>query len=296
MSGGTISHYQVLGLLDREEIGTVYRARDHRDGGLVALEVLPAPPDLEAVERLRRDARAAAALDHPHISAALEIGETADGEIFVARMLADGEPLGNRIDRGPLPPEQCVGLASQVAAALGRAHDQGLVHRNLRPANILIAADGQARVAGFGLAWLMDPGAGVGSGLAYRSPEQLRGDPIDSPADVWSLGVILYEMLTGRLPFRAPDRDALAKAILERDPVPVATINPGVPAELDEVVMLALAKPPGERPAMDDLLVALRGVLAGGELAGAEATVVQVPGEARVARPEPEPEPEAAAP
>ncbi len=288
VSGGTISHYQVLGLLDREEAATVYRARDGRDDRLVALEVLPAPSDPEALERLRRDAEAAVALGHPHISAALEIGETAEGGIYVARALADGEPLGNRIDRGPMPPEQAVGLASQVAAALGRAHDAGLIHRNLRPANILMTADGQARVAGFGLAWIVE---GVG-GLAYRSPEQLQGGPVDFRTDVWSLGVILYEMLTGRLPFRGADRDAISQAILERVPVPVAKINPGIPPELDEVVLLALAKPPAERPVMDDLLVILRGVLAGGELAGAEATVVQVPG-LRSGYPEPEPVPAA---
>jgi serine/threonine protein kinase/WD40 repeat protein len=274
--GGRVSSYDVLELLDRGEAGPLYKVRDRRDGGLIALEVLPGPPDAEAGERLRREAEAAAALGHPHVCPALEIGETGEGGLFVARALGDGETLRSRLERGPLLPEQAVGLASQIAAALGRAHEKGIVHRDLRPGNVLVSADGQARVTGFGLAWLDANGAPPAARLAYRSPEQLRGGPVDARTDVWSLGVLLYEMVTGRLPFRQGGLE------------PMSAVNPGVPAELDEVVARTLSEEPDDRPArMDDLLVSLRGILAGGGLGEAEATLVQVPGMRRPGQPGP---------
>ncbi|MES1245578.1 MAG: protein kinase [Acidobacteriota bacterium] len=293
MTGVRVSFYEVVELLARQETGEIWAARDGRSGRLVVLEILPASLSSPAgIERFRRDAAAAAALDHPHISPTLEVGETADGGVFVARALEDGETLGSRIERGALAPEHAVGLASQIAAALGRAHEKGVVHRDLRPANVLVTADGQVRVSGFGLAWVLpENGSCPPSVAAYRSPELLRAaDPagpaaprgpaeIDARADVWSLGVILYQMVTGRHPFRGVDESGLVPAILEREPEPMVAIHPGLPAELDGIVARALAKDREERPArMDDFLVTLRGILAGGGLTEVDSTVVQVPG------------------
>jgi len=280
--GETISHYDVIELLERGEAGPVYKARDRRDGSLVALELLPPPPDEAAGERLYREVEIAAALGHPHVCPVLAVGDAPDGGLFAVRGL-DGETLRSRLERSPLAPEQALGLASQIAAALGRAHEQGIVHRDLRPANVLVSPGGQARVTGFGLSWSRN---GSSPGLLYRSPEQLRGRPediVDARSDIWSLGVLLYEMTTGRLPFQS------AESILERDPEPMDTLHPGLPPEMDEVVARTLSKEPSDRPArMDDLLVALRGLLAGGGLMETDATLVQVPG-LRSIRPAPEP-------
>ncbi|HWM95396.1 MAG TPA: protein kinase [Thermoanaerobaculia bacterium] len=310
MTGGTFSRYEILEPLERGQTGSVYKARDLREGGLVALEVLPGLPAGEAATAAAEEAAAASALGHPHISPVLDFGEAPEGGLYVVRAL-DGETLRSRMERGPLTPEQAVGLSSQIAAALGQAHEKGIVHRDLRPGNIVVSADGQARVAGFGLSWLISAISSNGSspGLAYRAPEQLRGEPADARADIWSLGVLLYEMITGRPPFRGADRHELAGAILELDPEPMSAVHPGLPSELDDVVAQALSKDPAGRPArMDDLLVALRCILAGGGLAEPEATLVQVPGLLRRVRPaspvapaaeippEPEPSGEAEAP
>jgi serine/threonine protein kinase/Tol biopolymer transport system component len=280
VTGGTVSRYEIVEVLERGET-TVYKARGLRDGELVALEVLPAarnPLATEATERFRRETGLAAGLGHPHICPVLDVGETSDGAVFVTRSLDHGETLRSRIERGPLPPEHAVGLASQVAAALGRAHEQGIVHRDLRPANILVGVGGQVRVSGFGFYWLLPPDGSCPAAIAaYRSPELLSGAVADARADIWSLGVLLYQMVTGRHPFRGGDRNALEAAILERDPEPMTAVNPGLPAELQDIVARSLSKDPaGRPPRMDDLLVVLRGMLAGG-LTDVDSTVVQVP-------------------
>jgi serine/threonine protein kinase/Tol biopolymer transport system component len=285
VTGSTVPCYDFVEILERGET-TVYKARDIRVGALVALEVLPAaryPRAADSEVRFRREAGLAAGLDHPHVSALLDAGETSDGNLFVTRRLEDGETLRNRIERGPMVPEHAVGLASQIAAALGRAHEKGLLHRDLRPDNVLIDAAGQARVWGFGFARLLPAdGSCPASMAAYRSPEQLRGTPadrLDARADVWSLGALLYQMVTGRRPFRGADRSELVSAVLERDPEPMTVVHPDLPAELEKAVARALSKNQAERPArMDDLLVTLRGILAGGGLAAVDSTVVQVPG------------------
>ncbi|MES1245580.1 MAG: protein kinase [Acidobacteriota bacterium] len=297
MTGGTVSHYDIVEVLERGET-TVYRARDLRDGAQVALEVLPATRYARVVEEhFRRESEIASGLDHPHICSALEVGEASDGLVFLARSLDSGETLRSRIEHGPLAPEQAVGLASQVAAALGRAHEHGVVHRDLRPANVLIATGGQARVSGFGLYWLLPADGSCPAPIAaYRSPELLSRGLADARSDVWSLGVLLYQMVTGRHPFRGGDREELEAAILGRDPEPMTAVNPGIPFELQEIVARALSKDPAGRPArMDDLLVVLRGLLAGSGLIDVDSTVVQVPGALRAGAPVLPPSPARAA-
>jgi serine/threonine protein kinase/Tol biopolymer transport system component len=294
VTGGTVSGYHLVEILEREET-TVYRAEDLRDGEVVVLEVLPAirfHQGTEAESRFRRERGLAAGLDHPHISPALDVGETSDGSVFVTRSPADGETLRSRIGHGPLSLEHSVGLASQIAAALGRAHEAGILHRDLRPANVLVNGDGQVRVSGFGLFWLFANDSCPVSMAAYRAPEQLRGTPpdaLDPRTDVWALGVLLYQMLTGRRPFRGADRTELLSAILEHEPEPMSAVLPGIPAELEQAVAAALAKDPAGRPArMDDFLVSLRKLLAGGGLSAVDSTVVQVPG-LRPPLPDPDP-------
>ncbi len=334
--GGMVSHYEILEILERGERWSVLKARDighmgpigdtgdtggiggagdagardatpslTRSGGggtrpeahLVVLEISVSPVPDAVAARVRRDVEAAARLDHPHILPIYEFGTTPDGGVFVARAL-ESESLRGRIARNPLSPEHAVGLASQIAAALSRAHAKGIIHRDLRPSNILLTSDGQAKIAGFGAAWLLDgamasiPSGAVSSGLpaaiAYRAPEQLRAVPAgsaDPRSDIWSLGVLLYQMVTGRHPFPSSGESDLAAAILEREPEPMTAVNPGLPVELESLVARALAKDPARRPArMDEFLVSLRGILASG-LSEVDSTVVQVPG-LRTARPD----------
>ncbi len=272
VTGRMVSHYDLVEILERGESGPVYRARDGRDGSMVAVEMLPSVSPA-ALQRLRRDAETAAGLRHPHIAPVLEVGSDSSST-FVVRAL-EGETLCSRLARGPLAPDHAVGLASQIAAALGRAHEAGLVHRDLRPGSIFLTADGQARVGGFGFVWVA-PAA-----PAYRSPELLRAaspDDVDARTDIWSLGAILYQMVTGRRPFPDPGR-LEPMEIPEPGPEPMSSIQPDLPPELDELVVRALAGSPAARPArMDDFLVSLRAILAGGDLREVDSTVVQVPG------------------
>jgi serine/threonine protein kinase/Tol biopolymer transport system component len=285
---GMVASFRIVEHLGRQEAGELYKAQDLRDGRLVILEVFPGRP-AAAVEQLRQEAEAAAGLGHPHICTVLEVGASPEGSVYVVRSLDEGETLYSRMECGPLAPEHAVGLASQIAAALGRAHESGIVHGDLRPGNVLVTAGGQVRVSGFGLSRILPAdGSCPPPVAAYRSPEQLLAT-LQKPAgatgarsDIWSLGVLLYQMVTGRHPFRGipgVETDDLVSAILACDPEPMSAVNPGLPPELDEAVARALAKNPADRPArMDDFLVALRGILAGGGLTEVDSTVVQVPG------------------
>jgi serine/threonine protein kinase/Tol biopolymer transport system component len=295
-----VASFRIVEHLGRQEAGELFKAHDLRDGRLVMLEVFPGRT-AEAVEQLRQEAEAAAGLGHPHICTVLEVGVSPAGGVYMVRALDEGETLHNRMECGPLAPEHAVGLASQIAAALGRAHESGIVHGDLRPGNVLVTAGGQVRVSGFGLSGILPADASCPPAVAaYRSPEQLAGT-IDARSDIWSLGVLLYQMVTGRHPFRGipgVDASSLVSAILVSDPEPMSAVKPDLPAELDEAVARALAKNPADRQArMDDFLVALRGILAGGGLTEVDSTVVQVPGlrDSRPAAAEPFEEPEPAA-
>jgi serine/threonine protein kinase/tetratricopeptide (TPR) repeat protein len=248
MIGQTISHFEILERLGQGGMGVVYKARDLRLDRVVALKFLP--PDLGGEEaaqrRFLREARTASALDHANICTIYEIGETEDGRKFIAMAYCDGETLAHRIARGPLPVEEVVEVAAQVAQGLAEAHARGIIHRDIKPGNIVINTDGTVKILDFGLALL--PGAtritqadSTSGTVAYMSPEQVRGDPVDSRADIWSLGVVMYEMLTGHLPFPGDHAPTAIFAILHKAPQPISGL-PDLPESLEAIVDRALSK------------------------------------------------------
>jgi eukaryotic-like serine/threonine-protein kinase len=268
--GTTVSHYRILERLGGGGMGVVYKALDLKLDRLVALKFL-SPQRGGAEEhkrRFMREARAASALDHPNLCAIYEIDETADGALFIAMAFCEGETLRERISRGPLPVAEAVAIAGQIAAGLARAHERGIVHRDVKPANVMVAPGDGVKVVDFGIARLADQsrltraGAAVGT-AGYMSPEQLHGDTVDARSDVWSLGVVIYEMVTGQTPFDSDSENEMIRAILKREPAPMATLRPGVPALLERLVERALAKRPEERmPDMPAMIAGLRQVAA----------------------------------
>src|SRR5215218_7251979 len=218
-AGQHVAHFRILEKLGRGGMGRVYRAHDLRLDRIVALKFLPAhlSADDEAKRRLVHEAKAASALAHPNVCAIHEIGETAGGELFIAMAHCDGETLKQRIARGPLPVRDVLDYVAQIAAGLQRTHEAGIVHRDVKPANLLVDHEGRVTIVDFGLAKmagsdLSREGTTIGT-VAYMSPEQTRGDALDARTDLWSLGAVLYEMLTGARPFRCESDETLIHAI-----------------------------------------------------------------------------------
>lgn len=274
MIGQRVGHYRILEKLGAGGMGEVYRAHDEQLDRDVAVKVLPASDtgDPTARERLLREARAAAALNHAHICTVHEVGEC-NGQAYIAMELVEGEPLSARLQGGPLSAESVVRLGLQLAAALAHAHARGILHRDLKSANIILTADGQAKMLDFGLAKrlsenevedltrsqvsLTAPGALLGT-PAYMAPEYLSGQSSDTRCDIWALGVVLYEMACGTRPFQGQSRFTLCSAILHQHLPP---IPPAVPARLRVVIERCLAKVPAERCASaDELYAALEGI------------------------------------
>ena len=265
MREGDISHYHVLEKLGEGAMGEVYRAEDTRLKRTVALKFLAsgAVADASLRQRFLHEAQAAAALDHPSICTIHEIDER-DGEIFLAMAFIDGPTLRKKIEQRPLKLDVAVEIAIQTGEGLEAAHNRGIVHRDIKSSNILLTSRGQAKITDFGLAMLggqtrlTQAGAIMGT-PAYMSPEQARGEAADARSDLWSLGVVLYEMVTGRLPFAGDSVAAVIFAIFYREPEPLTALRSGVPVEMDRIVAKALAKAPTERyQHAADMLVDLR--------------------------------------
>jgi serine/threonine protein kinase/tetratricopeptide (TPR) repeat protein len=270
--GQTVSHYRIIEKLDEGGMGVVYRAEDTRLKRAVALKFLPPSfsSDTEAKERFVQEAQAASSLQHHNICTIHDIGESEDGQMFIVMDLYDGETLKKRIERGPVDIRTALDIVTQVAGGLTSAHGNGILHRDIKPANILMTRDGTAKIVDFGLAKLssgtMLTKAGTTMGtLAYMSPEQVRGLPVDRRTDIWSLGVVLYEMLTGQLPFRGEYEPAIMYSILEETPAPIADLRPDIPAALIGVLDKMLAKDPGQRYGDTESLVADIRLLSKGE-------------------------------
>ncbi|OFW59529.1 MAG: hypothetical protein A2Y75_10160 [Candidatus Solincola sediminis] len=245
--------YRVLDEIGQGGMGVVYMAEDIKLKRSVALKFLPQhlmhSPELK--ERFLVEAQAAAALSHANICVIHEVGEEEDRS-FIAMEFVEGETLRDKTKKGPLATEEAVAIAVQVAAGLGEAHRKGIIHRDIKSANIMVTDKGQAKVMDFGLAKLRGGTSLTKSQttlgtVAYMSPEQARGDELDQRTDTWSLGVVLYEMLTGELPFKGDHDQIVIHSILHREPKPLSKMRPGLPSGLEEIVLQALAKVSGER-------------------------------------------------
>ncbi len=310
MIGETISHYRIVDKLGAGGMGVVFKALDSRLDRPVALKFLPEKLAQEtlALERFRREARAASALNHPGICTIYDIGEQ-DGRAFIAMEFIDGETLRAHIHGRPLPLDEILDLGIQIAEALEAAHAGGIIHRDIKPANIFVTRNGRAKVLDFGLAKLVpkgiansgaeadsDPGSdssgdsshssswgstsvvGLVSGTpSYMSPEQVRGDGLDQRTDIFSLGLLLYEMSTGRQAFSGGTGGIIIEAVLTRAPAPVRTINPAIPPRLAAIIERALHKNRDERylHASDlaaDLRLLQRELLAGTAFAADQAS------------------------
>ena len=272
MIGKKVSHYRILEKLGEGGMGVVYKAEDTKLKRTVALKFLP--PELtrdpEAKERFVHEARAASALDHPNICTIHEIDE-ADGQTFIAMAYVEGQSLKDKIKTGPLKLGEAVGIGVQVAEGLHEAHNRSIVHRDIKPANIMVTTSGQAKIMDFGLAKLSGQtkltkeGTTLGT-VAYMSPEQARGESVDHRTDIWSLGVVLYEMITGQVPFKGEYEQAVVYSILNEDPESITGLRTGVPMELERITNKCLEKEPsGRYQHVDELLVDLRSITKGFE-------------------------------
>jgi len=264
--GETVSHYHIIERLGAGGMGIVYKAEDTRLKRFVALKFLP--PELtrneDAKRRFVREAQAASALDHPNICTIHGIEQTDNGQWFICMAYYPGMTLRQRIAAGKLEIAAGVALAVQIAQGLIEAHAQGIVHRDLKPANLIIAKDEVVKIVDFGLAKLAGAtrltkaGTSMGT-LAYMSPEQVKAAETDHRSDIWSLGVILYELLTGKLPFEGEQDLAILYAIANQKQIPVSQINAAVPPELEQIVEKAMQKAPADRFAsMRDVQQALK--------------------------------------
>lgn len=253
LDGKQVRRYAVEEHLGGGDMGVVYKARDKQLDRLVALKFLPPrlAASTEAKARFVREAKAASALDHPNIATVYEISKTENGQLFIAMAYYAGETLKKKIARGLLPVEEAVGYAIQIAEGLAQAHEAGIVHRDVKPANVMITEQGQVKLVDFGLAKAQDvnltrPGTTLGT-VAYMSPEQTAGEAVDGQTDLWSLGVLLYEMLTGVRPFEGTNSQVAIYAIRHDDPGPVRERREEVPPGLADVAQRCLRKTPEER-------------------------------------------------
>lgn len=266
MIGKNILHYKIIEKLGEGGMGVVYKAEDSKLGRFVALKFLPQQlgQSKEQKQRFMHEAKAASALDHNNVCTVYEIGETEDGQMFIAMACYEGEALKDKIERGPLPIDEAINIAKQIARGLTQAHSKEIIHRDIKSANILVTQDGVVKIVDFGLAkfagstMLTKEGTTLGT-ASYMSPEQTQGTGVDQRTDIWSLGVVLYEMLTGKQPFQGEYEQAVLYSILHKAPEPITGLRTGVPMELERIVNKSLAKKPDERyQRVDEMLVDLK--------------------------------------
>lgn len=264
LAGRTLSHYQVVSLLGAGGMGEVYLGRDPRLDRTVAIKILPGDlaGDPERMQRFEREARAASALNHPNVATIYDVGES-DGLHFIVMEHVEGETVAARVAGRSLLPAAVVDIAVQAADALDVAHAKGITHRDIKPANLMVTSRGHLKVLDFGVAkiklgdestgrseWILEPGTAIGSVIGsgpYMSPEQITGGDVDPRSDVFSLGVVIYQMATGHLPFSGTTREELKEAILRVAPTSMTALNPVVPSELERITFKCLEKAAEDR-------------------------------------------------
>src|SRR5258706_686788 len=259
--GKTFAHYEIAAKIGGGGMGIVYKARDTKLGRIVALKFLPPQwsHDETAKQRFIREAQAASATDHPNICTIHSIESTDDGQLFIVMAYYEGQTLKQTLEAGAIGLDQALLIATQVAEGLARAHAQGVVHRDIKPGNLMVTEDG-VKILDFGLAKFADAlqltiaGTTIGT-VAYMSPEQAKGEEADARSDIWALGVVLYEMIAGRAPFKGSYPEAVSYAIRNEPPPPL----PGASREIEQLVLRAIHKNPDERfPSARELARELR--------------------------------------
>jgi serine/threonine protein kinase len=264
LAGRTLSHYHVVSLLGAGGMGEVYLARDPRLDRTVAIKILPGDlaEDPERMQRFEREARAASALNHPNVATIYDVGDS-DGVHFIVMEHVEGETVAARVAGRSLLPAAVVDIAVQAADALDVAHAKGITHRDIKPANLMVTSRGHLKVLDFGVAkmkqgddstggrqWTLEPGTAIGSVIGsgpYMSPEQITGGDVDPRSDVFSLGIVIYQMATGHLPFSGTTREELKEAILRVAPASMTALNPVVPSELERITFKCLEKAAEDR-------------------------------------------------
>jgi eukaryotic-like serine/threonine-protein kinase len=273
MIGQTISHYKILEKIGEGGMGVVYKAHDTTLDREVALKFLPSDltRDPNARERFIHEAKAASALEHTNICSVHEIGEH-EGRTFIVMGYYEGESLKKKIDTGPVQIDEAVNITREIAQGLTKAHDAGIIHRDIKPANIIVTKDGDAKILDFGLAkvsgrtLLTKSGTTLGT-AAYMSPEQARGEAVDKRTDIWSLGVTMYEMITGKRPFASEYEQALVYSILNEEPKPMRDVRAEVPESLEKICLRAMAKDANDRyQTGSELITDLESYKAGSQL------------------------------